>query len=86
MTLSGTTIYTHYLICAFPFSYIFLASMLQNRRRLLLGVILAQKEKYKDAADNLRTYLKLSPNASDAATVQQMLADIEKASGEQKTP
>jgi hypothetical protein len=42
MTLSGTTIYTHYLICAFPFSYIFLAKMLQQRRKLLWGIILAQ--------------------------------------------
>ncbi|MCX6292383.1 MAG: hypothetical protein NT126_11565 [Bacteroidetes bacterium] len=42
MTLSGTTIYTHYLICAFPFSYIFLAKILEHRKRLLHGVIIAQ--------------------------------------------
>ncbi len=42
MTLSGTTIYSHYIICAFPFSYIFLAKVLESRKRLLKGVILAQ--------------------------------------------
>jgi tetratricopeptide (TPR) repeat protein len=45
----------------------------------LLGVILAQQEDYKEAAENLRTYLKLSPNAPDSAAIKQMLADIENA-------
>jgi tetratricopeptide (TPR) repeat protein len=49
----------------------------------LLGVILAQKGEYKDAAENLRAYLKFSPNAPDAAAVKQSLAEIEKAIGEQ---
>ena len=42
MTLSGTTIYTHYLICAFPFSYIFLAKVLEHRKRLMFAIIFAQ--------------------------------------------
>ncbi len=42
MTLSGSTIYPHYIICAFPFSYIFLAKILQHRKRVLNGVIFAQ--------------------------------------------
>ena len=49
----------------------------------LLGVILVQSQEYKDAAENLQTYLKLSPNAPDAATVKQTLAELEKAIGEQ---
>jgi tetratricopeptide (TPR) repeat protein len=49
----------------------------------LLGIILAQRQEYKDAAENLQTYLKLSPNAPDSETVKQMLAEIEIASGEQ---
>lgn len=48
----------------------------------LLGLILAQRQKYKDAAENLRIYLKFSPNAPDAAAVNQVLGDIEKAIGE----
>ncbi|MGD0712321.1 MAG: hypothetical protein ABR968_14190 [Bacteroidales bacterium] len=42
LTLSGTTICQHYLICAFPFTYIFLAKILQHHKRLMLAVIIAQ--------------------------------------------
>jgi len=42
MTLSGTTINPHYLICAFPFQYIFLAKILEKHRRLFRSVIMAQ--------------------------------------------
>lgn len=42
MTLSATAIQPHYLICAFPFMYIFLAKILQQRRRLLLAIIVMQ--------------------------------------------
>jgi len=52
----------------------------------LLGVILAQKADYKDAAEHLRTYLKLSPGAPDAAAVNQMLAEIDKAIGQPPKP
>jgi Flp pilus assembly protein TadD len=49
----------------------------------LLGVILAQTQEYKEAAENLRTYLKLTPNAPDAATVNQMLSEIDARVAEQ---
>ena len=43
----------------------------------LLGVILAEKKDYKGAADNMRIYLKVSPDASDAMMVKQQLNQIE---------
>ena len=49
----------------------------------LLGVILTQKREYKAAAENLRMYLKLSPNTPDAPALEKMLVEIDKASGEQ---
>jgi tetratricopeptide (TPR) repeat protein len=52
----------------------------------LLGVILAQKAEYKSAAEHLRSYLKLSPSAPDAAAVNQMLAEIDKAIGQPPKP
>ena len=48
----------------------------------LLGLILAQKGDYPPAAENIRLYLKYSPNANDADTAKQQLAEIEKAIGE----
>ena len=48
----------------------------------LLGIILAQKGDYPPAAENIRLYLKFSPNANDADTVKQQLAEIEKALAE----
>ena len=42
MSLSGATIYPHYLICAFPFSYFFVAKIFENRKRFLCGIIIAQ--------------------------------------------
>ena len=45
----------------------------------LLGVILAEKQDYSGAAENIRIYLKFSPNASDADAVRQLLADVETA-------
>ena len=42
MTLSGITIHPHYLIVAFPFSYIFLAKLLYKRKKLMLSIIAAQ--------------------------------------------
>ncbi|MCF8299119.1 MAG: hypothetical protein K9J13_16340 [Saprospiraceae bacterium] len=42
MSLSGLTIHPHYLIVAFPFSYIFIAKMLYNRKKLMLILIAAQ--------------------------------------------
>jgi tetratricopeptide (TPR) repeat protein len=49
----------------------------------LLGVILAQTQEYKEAGENLRLYLKLAPKAPDAADVNQMLGEIDKALGAQ---
>ena len=48
----------------------------------LLGIILAQKGDYQPAVENIRLYLKYSPNANDADTVKQQLAEIEKALAE----
>jgi tetratricopeptide (TPR) repeat protein len=44
----------------------------------LLAVILAQKQDIPGAAEQLRAYLKLAPNAPDAETLKQQLADMEK--------
>lgn len=42
LPLSGATIYQHYLICAFPFPFIFLAKLLHARSRVLLGLAITQ--------------------------------------------
>ena len=42
LTGSGTEIYPHYLICAFPFSYVFLAKVHFNRKKLLCVIIITQ--------------------------------------------
>jgi tetratricopeptide (TPR) repeat protein len=47
----------------------------------LLGAILAQRQDYAGAAQQLRNYLKLAPDASDAETVRAQLAEVEKAGG-----
>ena len=44
----------------------------------LLGTILAEHKQYAAAADELRSYLVLSPRATDAAVVRKQLADVEK--------
>ncbi len=41
-----------------------------------------EREAKQNAAENIRIYLKFSPNAPDAAAVKQLLNDIEKAGGE----
>jgi len=48
----------------------------------LLGIILAEKHDYSGAAENMRIYLKFSPNASDADSVRQLLADVETAAAQ----
>jgi len=45
---------------------------------LLLGVMLANKRDYADAAEQLRSYLKAAPNAPNADAVRQQLANLEK--------
>ena len=44
----------------------------------LLGLILAEKRDYDAARENIQTYLKFSPNATDVDAIKQLLADIEK--------
>lgn len=44
----------------------------------LLGVILAQKQDYSGAAEQLRNYLQFAPNAQDAAAVKSQLTELEK--------
>lgn len=43
----------------------------------LLGVILAEKKDYEAARENIQLYLKYSPNAPDAAAVEQLLAEMD---------
>lgn len=42
LTCSGTEIFAHYLICTFPFSYIFLLKIHFQQKKLLAGIIIAQ--------------------------------------------
>jgi hypothetical protein len=42
LTLSGTVIPPHYIICAIPFQYIFLAKIFHEKRRVFLAIILTQ--------------------------------------------
>jgi Flp pilus assembly protein TadD len=51
------------------------------RIRHLLGVILAQTHEYKEAAENLKLYLDLTPNAPEAAAIHQTLDEIDRAVG-----
>jgi tetratricopeptide (TPR) repeat protein len=44
----------------------------------LLGVILAEKQDYAGAADQMRNYLKFAPNSQDAETVKKQLTELEK--------
>lgn len=44
----------------------------------LLGVILAQRQDYTGAAEHMRSYLKLAPNAADADNVRKQLDQVEK--------
>jgi hypothetical protein len=42
MNFSGFMVHPHYLICAFPFVYIFLAKIFERKTLLLKGIIIAQ--------------------------------------------
>jgi tetratricopeptide (TPR) repeat protein len=44
----------------------------------LLGVLLAQKQDYAGAAQNMRDYLHYAPQATDTEEVKKQLADVEK--------
>jgi tetratricopeptide (TPR) repeat protein len=52
----------------------------------LLGVILAQRQDYTGAADEMRNYLKFAPGATDAATVRGQLDQLEKLSAQRAPP
>ncbi len=52
----------------------------------LLGVILAQRQDYTGAADEMRTYLKFAPGAADAGTVRGQLDQLEKLSAQSAPP
>jgi len=47
----------------------------------LLGLILAQTQEYSEAVEQLNLYLKLVPNAPEAAAVKEKLAEIGKIEG-----
>ncbi|HEU5337401.1 MAG TPA: tetratricopeptide repeat protein [Terriglobales bacterium] len=49
----------------------------------LLGVILAQKRDYQGAAEHMRNYVRLAPNAADVAQVNQQIANLNKLSSTQ---
>jgi tetratricopeptide (TPR) repeat protein len=51
----------------------------------LLGVILAQKEAYPEAAENMRTFLKKVPEGPDAENVKKQLAEVERRMGNSAT-
>src|SRR5215469_4577376 len=48
------------------------------RLEYLYGMILARRGDYKAAVEHMQTYLRLSPNASDAADAQNKLAQLQK--------
>ncbi len=51
------------------------------RSGYVLGIILAKKGEYAPAAEYLRAYLQAVPDAKDADTVRQQLAQLEKSTG-----
>jgi tetratricopeptide (TPR) repeat protein len=55
------------------------------RTRYVLGLALAQKQEFSEAAQALRMFLDASPDAKDAETVRKQLAQIEEAAAQGKT-
>jgi tetratricopeptide (TPR) repeat protein len=51
----------------------------------VLGVILAQKQDYTGAVQQLRAYIRFAPNATDIDQVKQQLSEVEKVIGPQAT-
>jgi len=51
----------------------------------LLGVILAQKESYPEAVENMRAFLKRVPDGPDAENVKKQLAELERRMGSSAT-
>jgi len=48
------------------------------RMNQVLGVVLAQKQDFKGAAESMKSYLKLAPNATDVDHVKRQLEEIER--------
>lgn len=48
----------------------------------ILGILLAMKEDYKGAVENIRGYLKFAPQSQDADVVRKQLTEIEKRLGQ----
>lgn len=48
------------------------------RMNQVLGVVLAQKQDFKGAAESMKSYLKLAPNAPDVDHVKRQLEEIER--------
>ncbi len=48
------------------------------RMNQVLGVVLAQKQDFKGAAESMKSYLKLAPNAPDVGQVKRQLEEIER--------
>lgn len=42
MPLTGVTIYQHYLICTFPFAFVFIAQLLHPYKRMMYATVVAQ--------------------------------------------
>ncbi|MDE3195371.1 MAG: tetratricopeptide repeat protein [Acidobacteriota bacterium] len=57
---------------------------LNPRADYLLGLILAEKQDYEGAEQQLQAYLQLAPNAPDLASVRDQLGQLEKLKGEKK--
>jgi len=53
---------------------------------LLLATLLAQRQDYSEAADQLRSYLKVAPTAPNAEAVRQQLAKMEKQQAAEAKP
>ena len=53
------------------------------RMNYLLGVLLSQKLEFAAAAENIREYLKYSPNSPDADQIRKQLAEVEKSAAPQ---
>jgi hypothetical protein len=53
------------------------------RINYILGLILAQKQDLKGAVENLKLYLQFNPAATDAGSVEEQVAELEKAGGAQ---
>ena len=48
------------------------------RMNQVLGVVLAQKQDFKGAAESMKSYLKLAPNAPDVDHVKRQLEEIQR--------